>query len=215
MIDARAAVQSDVATRLGQARVLPVLTVTDVEQAEATCRALLAGGISCVEITFRTAVAAAAIARVSGIDGLLVGAGTVISVDQAQAALVAGARFAVAPGLSEPVVAVCHELELPFFPGVATASEIDLARRLGCRVLKVFPASTVGGPTFLRALAAVYTDVRFIPTGGVDSSTLAEYLAVPSVLACGGSWLCDPALVNERRFDEIERRARAAVEAAS
>jgi 2-dehydro-3-deoxyphosphogluconate aldolase/(4S)-4-hydroxy-2-oxoglutarate aldolase len=103
MIDARAAVQSDVATRLGQARVLPVLTVTDVEQAEATCRALLAGGISCVEITFRTAVAAAAIARVSGIDGLLVGAGTVISVDQAQAALVAGARFAVAPGLASPL----------------------------------------------------------------------------------------------------------------
>ena len=207
--------EREVVDELGRIRVLPVLTVTDVDMAQAACRALIAGGLRCVEITFRTAAAAAAIERASRIDGLLVGAGTVLSVDQARAASRAGARFAVAPGLSEAVVSACQELELPFFPGVATASEIDRARGLGLRTLKVFPASAVGGPDFLRAVSAPFPDVRFIPTGGINPTTLREYLAVASVLACGGSWVCEPPLIAEGRFDEIERRARAAVAAAS
>ena len=206
---------SDVVETLGRIRVLPVLSVPDVDGAEAACRALLAGGITCVEITFRTDAAADAIRRVSGIDGLLVGAGTVLSPEQAEAAAAAGARFAVAPGTNERVVEACGELGLPFFPGVATPSEIERARALGCHMLKVFPAATVGGVAFLRAVSAPYQDVRFIPTGGVDATNLAAYLAVPSVLACGGSWLCDQALIREGRFDEIERLARAAVEVAA
>jgi 2-dehydro-3-deoxyphosphogluconate aldolase / (4S)-4-hydroxy-2-oxoglutarate aldolase len=202
-----------VAEALARTRVLPLLTATDVGQAEAACQALLAGGIACVEIAFRTPAAAAAIACVSQIDGLLVGAGTVLSLDQAEAAVAAGAAFAVAPGTSEAIVNACRDLDLPFFPGVATASEIDRARALDCNVLKVFPASTVGGPTFLRAVAAVFPGVRFIPTGGIDATSLASYLAVPAVLACGGSWLCDPQMIKEGRFNEIERRARATVEA--
>jgi 2-dehydro-3-deoxyphosphogluconate aldolase / (4S)-4-hydroxy-2-oxoglutarate aldolase len=200
---------------LGRIRVLPVLSVPDADRAEAACRALLAGGVSCVEITFRTDAAADAIRRVSGIDGLLVGAGTVLSPEQAVAASAAGACFAVAPGTSAQVVGACRELSLPFFPGVATPSEIERARALGCRTLKVFPAATVGGVAFLRAVSAPYQDVRFIPTGGIDATNLAAYLAVPSVLACGGSWLCDQALIREGRFDEIERLAREAVEAAA
>jgi len=206
---------SDVVETLGRIRVLPVLSVPDADGAEAVCRALLAGGISCVEITFRTDAAAEAIRRVSGIDGLLVGAGTVLSVEQAEAAAAAGARFAVAPGTNEAVVGACRGLGLTFFPGVATASEIERARALGCDTLKVFPAATAGGVSFLRSVSAPYRDVRFLPTGGIDASNLADYLAVPSVLACGGSWLCDQALIRDGRFDEIERLAREAVEVAA
>jgi 2-dehydro-3-deoxyphosphogluconate aldolase/(4S)-4-hydroxy-2-oxoglutarate aldolase len=202
----------DVLSVLGRTRILPVLAVADADEAEAACRALLAGGIACAEITFRTDAAVDAIRRVSAIDGLLVGAGTVLSPEQAALAAEAGAQFAVAPGTNESVVAACRELGLPFFPGIATPSEIERARTLGCRTLKVFPASTVGGVGFLRAVSATYPDVRFIPTGGIGAANLAEYLAVPSVLACGGSWLCDKGLLAGGRFDEVERLAREAME---
>jgi 2-dehydro-3-deoxyphosphogluconate aldolase/(4S)-4-hydroxy-2-oxoglutarate aldolase len=207
--------EREVVDTLGRIRVLPVLSVTDLDQVQATCHALLAGGIPCVEITFRTALAAEAIELASRIDGLLVGAGTVLEAEQARAAMRAGARFAVAPSISETVASVSRELGLPFFPGVATASEIDCARGLGCHILKVFPASTAGGPAFLRAVSAPYPDVRFIPTGGIDAATLPDYLAVSSVLACGGSWLCDQQLISDGRFEEVQRRARAARQAAS
>jgi 2-dehydro-3-deoxyphosphogluconate aldolase/(4S)-4-hydroxy-2-oxoglutarate aldolase len=210
-----ASAESEVVALLRLARVLPVLSVEHADEAVAACSALLAGGIRCVEITFRTAVAAEAIERVSHIEGLLVGAGTVLSPTQAQAAFDAGARFAVAPGTNARVVAASRELGLEFFPGVASASEIDHAHELGCDVVKVFPASTVGGPAFLRAVAAVYPQARFIPTGGIDAASLPSYLAIPAVLACGGSWLCERALIRDRRFEEIERLARAALEAAA
>ncbi|MCY7303321.1 MAG: 2-dehydro-3-deoxyphosphogluconate aldolase, partial [Thermoleophilia bacterium] len=128
--------------------------------------------------------------------------------EQARAAHDAGASFAVAPGTNEEVVRTCAELGLPFFPGVATASEIERARVLGRHVVKVFPAAQVGGTAFLRAVSVTYPDVGFIPTGGIDASNLGDYLAVPSVVACGGSWLVRPELVREGCFDEIERLAR-------
>jgi len=196
-----------IVARLAAIRVLPVLTVTDVRTVEATCRALLDGGVSCVEITYRTACANEAIMLASRIPGLLVGAGTVTDAGQAAAAAQAGARFAVAPGLSEPVVTAAQEIGLPFFPGVATPSEIGRAASLGCRVLKVFPVSSLGGPAFLRSVSAPYPGLRFIPTGGISASTIGQYLEVPAVIACGGSWLCDEALVGAGRFDEIRRRA--------
>ena len=199
---------------LAAVRVLPVLTVTDVGTVEATCRALLDGGVSCVEITYRTACADEAIMLASRIPGLLVGAGTVTDAGQAAAAAQAGAGFAVAPGLSEPVVVAAQEIGLPFFPGVATPSEIDRAARLGCRVLKVFPVASLGGPAFLRSVSAPYPGLRFIPTGGISASTIGQYLELPAVIACGGSWLCDDALVGAGRFDEIRRRAAAPLAAA-
>jgi 2-dehydro-3-deoxyphosphogluconate aldolase / (4S)-4-hydroxy-2-oxoglutarate aldolase len=203
--------ERQVVDRLARIHVLPVLTVTDVGTVAATCQALLDGGVSCVEITYRTAWADEAIRRASQFPGLLVGAGTVVDAEQAVAAARAGARFAVAPGLSEPVLAAAQEIGLPFFPGVATPSEIDRARRLGCRVLKVFPASSLGGPAFVRAVSAPYPGLRFIPTGGIDDATIGPYLELPSVLACGGSWLCTPDLIAAGRFDEIRRRAAAAL----
>jgi 2-dehydro-3-deoxyphosphogluconate aldolase/(4S)-4-hydroxy-2-oxoglutarate aldolase len=199
--------EREVVEWLARVKVLPVLTVFDVRTVEATCRALVDGGVSCVEITFRTACADEAIVRASRIPGLMVGAGTVVDAEQAGAAARAGARFAVAPGLSEPVVAAAHAIGLPFFPGVATPSEIDRARSLGCRVVKVFPASSLGGPAFVRSVAAPYSDMRFIPTGGINDSAVGQYLELPSVLACGASWLCAQDLVAAGQFGEIRRRS--------
>ena len=206
---------NDVIARLAELRVVPVLTAADADQAEHACRALLAGGLSAVEITFRTDAAAEAIRRAAGVDGLLVGAGTVLSSEQLERAVDAGARFAVAPGTNDDVVEAAQRVGVPFVPGVATPSEIEHARSLGCTELKLFPASVVGGPAFVKAVAPVYPDVRFVPTGGVSPENLGSYLELPAVLACGGTWICERGLLDERRFDEIERRAREAVELAS
>jgi len=180
-------------------RVIPVLTARSAADAERACRALLAGGLTTVEITFRTDAAAAAIRRASAIDGLTVGAGTVLSVEQLHAAIDAGATFAFAPSTNAEVIEAAHEAGVTFIPGAATPTEIDRARSLGCTIVKIFPASVVGGPPFLRSVSAVFPDVRFIPTGGVTAENLADYLAVPSVLACGGTWICaEPELTEER-----------------
>lgn len=206
------AAEAAIVDRLGELRVLPVVTVGDPAQAEAVGRALLAGGIACMEIAFRTEAAREAVARASSIDGLLVGAGTILSPVQAEAAHAAGAAFAVAPGTSEDVIAACDGMGLPFFPGVATPSEIERALRLGRHTVKVFPASQLGGPAFLRAVTATYPDARFLPTGGIGPENLRDYLGLPSVIAVGGSWLVRPELLRNGQFDEVERLAREAVE---
>ena len=198
--------------RIGELRIVPVMTALDADEAERACHALLAGGLSVVEITFRTEAAAEAIRRVATIDDLLVGAGTVLSPEQLASAVDAGASFAVAPGTNEAVVEAARSAGVPFIPGAATPTEIERARALECRVVKIFPASTVGGPSFLKAVASVYPDVRFVPTGGINAENLGSYLALPAVLACAGTWICEPALLRGRRFEEVERRARAIVE---
>jgi 2-dehydro-3-deoxyphosphogluconate aldolase/(4S)-4-hydroxy-2-oxoglutarate aldolase len=196
--------------RLSQLRILPVATLP-TETAEDVGRALVNAGLPCIEITFRAAGAAEAIRRARTIDGLLVGAGTVLTPDQARAAAEAGAAFALAPGLNEEIVDCCRELGLPFFPGVATPTEVDRARRLGLHTLKAFPIATLGGPAFLRAVSATHPDVRFIPTGGVNPTNLQEYLALGNVVACGGSWLVSERILRTRAFDELARLAREAV----
>lgn len=206
---------NDVVDRIAASRIVPVLTASEADEAERACEALLAGGLTSVEVTFRTDAADAAIRRIARNDGLLVGAGTILSPEQLAVAVDAGARFAVAPGTNEAVVDAAREVGVPFFPGVATPSEIERARSRGCHVLKVFPASLLGGPAFLEAIAPVYADVRFFPTGGVKAENLSTYLALPSVIACAGTWICERTLLRERRFDEIERRAREAVELAA
>ncbi|HZO95965.1 MAG TPA: bifunctional 4-hydroxy-2-oxoglutarate aldolase/2-dehydro-3-deoxy-phosphogluconate aldolase [Gaiellaceae bacterium] len=205
-----AARTEEAVARLARARVLPVATIDDPDRAADACAALARGGIRCIEVAFRSEAAAAALERARAVEGFLLGAGTVLSAEQARAAADAGADFAVAPGLNEEVVDACRELGLPFFPGIATPSELDRARRLGLRTLKVFPAEQLGGPGFLRALSAAYPDVGFLPTGGVGPDTLAGYLAVPAVVACAGTWLVKRELLREGRFDEIERLAREA-----
>lgn len=198
---------NDVIARFAELRVVPVLTVDDAGAAEDAARALAAGGLPVVEVTFRTPAAAEAIARIAALGDVLVGAGTVRSPKQLEQAIAAGARFAVAPALDAEVVAAARDAGVPFIPGVATPSEIERALALGCDVLKLFPAATVGGVAFIKAVAPIYADVRFVPTGGVSPENLGSYLALPSVLACGGTWIC-------ANPGEIEGRARAARELA-
>jgi 2-dehydro-3-deoxyphosphogluconate aldolase/(4S)-4-hydroxy-2-oxoglutarate aldolase len=207
--------EHEIVERLARARVVPVASLDHGDQAEQTARALQRGGIDCIEVTFRTAAAAEAIRSAREVPGVLVGAGTVLSPEQAAEAAQAGADFAVAPGTNPAVVAACAELGLPFFPGVATPSEIETARALGRTTLKLFPAAQAGGPAFIRAVSATYPDVRFLPTGGIGPDTAHEYLALPSVLAVGGSWLVRPELLRDGRFDEVERLARDTIGAAA
>ncbi len=178
------------ADMLRAAGVVPVVEIDDAAMALPLAAALLDGGIACVEITFRTGAAAEAIAAIRrGVPGMLVGAGTVLSVDQVDVAREAGAAFLVSPGSGPAVVRRAAEAGVPIIPGACTPTEIQAARDAGCRLVKFFPAEAAGGVAYLRALSGPFRDVGFVPTGGIDASNLAAYLAVPGVVACGGSWL--------------------------
>ena len=186
---------------LGRARVLPVVALDDASVVADLCAALLAGGISTIEITFRTAAAAAALERAAEVEGMVVGAGTVLTVEQAGAAAGRRGRVRGRTGTDDEVVAACGELGLPFFPGIATPSELGHAHAgSAARRSRSSRPRTLGGPAFLRAVSATFPQARFLPTGGIDAGSLAAYLAVPAVLACGGSWICDAQSLRERRL---------------
>ena len=204
-LEATAALQSIAASRL-----LPVAAVDDASQALDLARALERGGVPLLEVTLRTAAGVEAIAAVAdGCPDVLVGAGTVLTADDAERVILAGARFVVSPGLDPDIVAACRAHGAPALPGTCTPTEIQQALRLGVRTVKFFPAEQMGGAATLKALAAVFRDVRFVPTGGVTLANAADYLGLGCVAACGSSWLADAGLVRAGDFDEIERRARA------
>lgn len=198
--------------RLRELGVVPVVALDDAVQAEPLADALTAGGLPVIEITFRTPAAADAIARLAGRPDLLLGAGTVITVDQVRRAHAAGARFAVAPGLNPEVVRAARDLGLAFVPGVATPSEIEHAMALGCVAAKLFPAGALGGVPYINAIAGPYahTGLRLVPTGGVGPDNLAEYLAAPMVAAVGGTWIAKRDAVAAGRWEEITGIAAAA-----
>ena len=191
---------------LCQIGVVPVIAIDRAEDAVPLARALLAGGIGCAEITFRTAAAAEAIRRLTGeVREMLVGAGTVLTVQQAEQAVLAGAQYIVSPGFDAAVVDWCQEHHIPVLPGVATPTEINMALARGVKILKFFPAEEFGGVRMLKALYGPYPEVRFIPTGGIRAHNLAEYLALPNVAACGGSWMATSRMIAEGQFEEIAR----------
>jgi 2-dehydro-3-deoxyphosphogluconate aldolase/(4S)-4-hydroxy-2-oxoglutarate aldolase len=194
-------------------RILPVVVLEDAAGAEPLANALLDGGLRAVEVTFRTAAAAAAIKAMTGIPELVVGAGTVLTPAQVDQAVEAGARFVVTPGFGPAVVKRCQELGVPVFPGVATATEIQQALDAGLDTVKFFPAEQLGGVPMLKALAAPFRSVKFIPTGGVNVSNAGSYLAVPSVLAVGGTWMVAPDLLAAGDWAEVTARTKAALEA--
>lgn len=198
---------------IGAARILPVVVLEDAASAGALADALTAGGLRSVEVTFRTDAALDTIRTMSENPELLVGAGTVLTPDQAEKAVEAGARFVVSPGFGPAVVRRCQELGVPVFPGVATATEIQMALDAGLRTVKFFPAEQLGGVAMIKALAAPFRSVRFIPTGGVNTGNLPDYLAHPAVLAVGGTWMVAPALLAAGNWAEVTRLARAAVDA--
>ncbi|MDW5329772.1 bifunctional 4-hydroxy-2-oxoglutarate aldolase/2-dehydro-3-deoxy-phosphogluconate aldolase [Plantactinospora sp. KLBMP9567] len=194
-------------------RILPVVVLEDAGSAPALAAALTEGGLRAIEVTFRTAAAADAIRLMAERPDLLVGAGTVLTPAQVDQAAEAGARFVVSPGFSPAVVRHCQRRGLPVFPGAATATEIQMALDAGLDTVKFFPAEQLGGVGMVKALAAPFRSVRFIPTGGVNTGNLADYLALPAVLAVGGTWMVAPALLAEGRWDEVTRLTAAAVEA--
>lgn len=199
-----------VLSRIG---LVPVITINSAHDAVPLAEALLDGGIGCAEVTFRTPAAAEAIANISSTCGtLLVGAGTVLTVEQAEQAIRAGAQYIVAPGFDPAVVGWCQARNVPVLPGVATPSEVSMALASGLDVLKFFPAEAMGGVQTLRALAAPFASVRFIPTGGITVANLPQYLALPNVAACGGSWMVKEDMISAGKFAEIARLSRQARE---
>jgi 2-dehydro-3-deoxyphosphogluconate aldolase/(4S)-4-hydroxy-2-oxoglutarate aldolase len=198
----------DVVDSLASIGVVPVLEVDDPVRAEELADALSDGGLPCAEVTLRTPAALHVIARIARArPDLLVGAGTVLSAEQAAQARDAGAQFIVSPGYSPSVVDYCQRTQITVIPGVATPTEIEMVLGRGLRVMKVFPVSVLGGVTFIRAVAAPYVGVRFLPTGGISPANLQEYLDLSCVLAVGGSWVAPRAMIAAADFAEIRRRA--------
>lgn len=193
--------------------IVPVIAIDHADDAVPLAQALTDGGLPCAEVTFRTSAAEASISAIAKkFPGLALGAGTVLTTDQVDRAAGAGARYIVSPGLNPTVVEYCLKKEIPVTPGVATPSDVERALALGLEVVKFFPAEAAGGVPFLKALSAPYKGLKFIPTGGIDEKNLLSYLRVPSVLACGGSWMVKQELIANKQFDTIRQLTAAAVQ---
>jgi 2-dehydro-3-deoxyphosphogluconate aldolase/(4S)-4-hydroxy-2-oxoglutarate aldolase len=206
----------DLEHSLRELRIVPVIEIAVAADAVPLGQALVEAGLPVAEVTFRTPAAAEAIARmVRDVPGLLVGAGTVLSEADVDAAVDAGAHFLVSPGLNPAVVRRAGRAGVPIIPGVASPTEIEAARALGLRLLKLFPAEAVGGLPLIKAFAAPYPDVMFMPTGGITASTVEAWLQAPNVTACGGSWIATKADISGRRWDDIRCKANEAVRLAS
>ena len=208
--------REDLDRRLAGASVVPLIAEDDPVVAVRIAKALQAGGLTVIEVVLRSGRALQGMeAIIAETEGLIVGAGTVLTRQQAVEADRAGSAFVVCPGLVDDLVEYCLGKALPVYPGTMTAGEVQRAYALGLREVKFFPASLAGGVPMLRAFGSVFRDMRFMPTGGVSASNLAEFLALPHVMACGGSWLTPPDAVAKGDFATIERLAREAIEIAA
>ncbi len=205
----RKEIMHELFSKLKELKIIPVVKIDDVEKAIPLARALCRGGLPCVEVTFRTAQAEEAIRRIANaVPEILVGAGTVLTIEQVDKALAAGAKFIVAPGFNPKVVEHCLALDLPVLPGCSNPTDIELALSFGLDVVKFFPAENLGGTGMLRALSGPYGGIKFIPTGGVNEKNVNDYLSLPCVIACGGTWMVKSDLINTGDFDAIESLAR-------
>ena len=195
-------------------RLIPVIVIDDVKHAVPLAQALEEGGLPCAEITFRTPRALEALEKISAeCPSVLVGAGTILTPRQAADARSAGAKFIVAPGFGAAMVDYCIEHELPVFPGVATPTELEFALSRGLSVVKFFPAESLGGVAYLKAMSAPYGNVGFLPSGGIGLSNLASYLSTPRGVACGGSWMAQADWISAGKFDRIRDEVRKSVDA--
>lgn len=193
-------------SRILDKRVVPVVVLDRVEDAEPLAEALLKGGLDVIEITFRTEAAEDSIQAIArSFPDMLIGAGTLLATDQVKRAAEAGASFGLAPGLNPEVVAEAKSCGIEFSPGIMTPSDVEAALALGCKLQKFFPAMAAGGPAMLKALAGPYahTGVKFVPTGGINRSNMAEFLRLPVVAAIGGSWMVDRKLISSGAWTEI------------
>jgi len=207
---------SDLLNSLEAKRVVPLVQSDDPKTALKISEALLEGGLDVLEVVLRTDAALDCLEAIAKeFPEAHVGAGTVLSADQSKEVIQRGASFIVSPGLDEASVKVANDANLPILPGIATATELQQAWNMGLRTVKLFPASLVGGPKIIKALSSVFRDVRFMPTGGVSPANLHEYLAVPAVLACGGSWLTPKDAIAAGDFAAITKLAKEAINIAN
>ncbi len=192
--------------------IVPVIAIDDAANAEPLAKALIDGGLPCAEVTFRTAAAKESISRISkSYPAMLLGAGTVLTIEQVKTAVDCGAKYIVSPGLNPKVVEYCVTNNIPIFPGVATPSEVEQAIELGLNVVKFFPAEGNGGLAYLKAIGGPYRQMKFIPTGGIDETNLLSYLKYSQIVACGGSWMVKPEFIANKQFDEIRKMTERAV----
>lgn len=192
--------------------VVPVVVLNDAKDALPLAKALVEGGLACAEVTFRTDAAEESIRLMSeAYPDMLVGAGTVLTIDQVDRAVKAGAKFIVSPGFDPEIVDYCLEKEIPVFPGCITPSEVAQAVKRGLKVVKFFPAEQAGGVAMIKAMAAPYTMVKFMPTGGISTKNLADYLSCDKILCCGGSWMVKGDMIKAGEFDKICEMTKEAV----
>ena len=194
---------NDIIDQIGRLRVLPVVVIKDVAHARPLAQALRTGGLAGAEVTLRTSEGLSALRIMAQEPHFLLGAGTVTRESQVSEALAAGARFVVTPGFSLAVVRECQILQVPVIPGVATATEIQMAVDAGLTTVKFFPAVVAGGVPAIKALSAPYTQIRFVPTGGIGPVNVRQFLDLPQVLAVGGSWMVTGELIGEGDFAQI------------
>ena len=202
---------ADLIEVLGGLRLVPVVVLEDSAKAWPLAQALKRGGLPCAEVTFRTAAAEAAIREMARDPDIVLGAGTVVDLQQVDRAIDAGASYIVSPGFSPRIVHRCQERGVPVFPGVATPSEVQMALEASLDIVKFFPAESLGGIATLKAIAAPYSMMRFIPTGGITPENLPSYLSHEFVLAVGGSWMVAKDLIASGRFEEVTRLTAEAV----
>lgn len=207
---------STAAERFAELGVVPVVVLEDAKDAAPLAKALVEGGLPCAEVTFRTAAAEESIRiMASEYPDMFVGAGTVLTIDQVDRAVAAGAKFIVSPGFDPEIVDHCLSKDIPVFPGVITPSEVAQAVKRGLKVVKFFPAEQFGGVATIKAMAAPYVGLKFMPTGGVNAKNLENYLSCDKIVACGGSWMVKGDLVKAGKFDEIKSLTEEAVKLAA
>lgn len=195
---------------MAAARIIPVIVIEDITKAVPLALALVKGGLPVLEVTFRTACAAEAIAKIKAeVPGAILIAGTVLKLEQLKAAKAAGAEACVAPGFDPAIVSAANEMGMPFCPGIATASELSQALALGCSFVKFFPAESAGGVKYIKDLLGAFrwTGVKFMPTGGVKLSNVADYLSVPEIICCGGTWIAPKDAIKNDDWATIEKLA--------
>lgn len=202
----------DINAKIESLKLVPVVVLEDAKDALPLAKALIDGGLPVAEVTFRTAAAADSIRAISeAYPEMLVGAGTVVNVEQAKTAVAAGAKFLVTPGYFDEVTRYAVDNNIPIFPGTCTPGEVMQAMSHGLKVVKFFPASQYGGLNTIKALSGPFPEMRFMPTGGINASNVKEYLANKHIIACGGSWMVKSDLIAAGKFDEIKRLTQEAV----
>lgn len=204
----------DIYEKIAEYRIVPVVVLQNADDAADLAEALIDGGLPIAEVTFRSEAAEESIRIIAEkYPKMLIGAGTVVNVEQAERAVNAGAKFIVSPGFSSKVVEYALSRDIPVLPGVCTPTEMMMANDYGLKTVKFFPASQYGGVAAIKALAAPFPQMRFLPTGGINADNIREYLANPKVIACGGSWMVKSSLIEEGKFAEIRELTRQAVAA--